>query len=132
MGIAAWPLFFRNINAYDPDLPPEFTACRLRVSSPLHRISGGLMFLLMPFIIWMFDTPCPSGVSFARFRAPSKRPWFCSGCLFFKAGGAGLIWAYLSAHFCAGLRHLWMDVTPRRQQRVRQSSAVIDAGRELA
>ena len=36
-------------------------ACR--IVSILHRISGTLMFLLMPFIIWMFDTSVSSEIS---------------------------------------------------------------------
>jgi len=53
---------FRNINAFT-DLP----SYRLPVAgivSILHRVSGALMFLLMPFIIWMFDTSISSEISF--------------------------------------------------------------------
>ncbi len=45
---------FRNINAFN-DLP----SYRLPLAgfvSILHRVSGAIMFVLMPFIIWMFDT----------------------------------------------------------------------------
>ena len=76
------------------------------IVSILHRISGALMFLLMPFIIWMFDTSVTSEISFDEFTS------VFSGDLgwFFKLIALGLIWAYLH-HLPAGRRHLWMDVS---------------------
>jgi succinate dehydrogenase / fumarate reductase cytochrome b subunit len=78
--------------------------------SILHRVSGALMFLLLPFVIWMFDTSLTSEVSFEQFRS-----LFAAGALglpgwLWKLAAFALIWAYLM-HFCAGLRHLWMDAT---------------------
>jgi succinate dehydrogenase / fumarate reductase, cytochrome b subunit len=96
---------FRNINALK-DLPTYRLPAAGWVSI-LHRISGVLMFLLLPLIIWMFDTSVSSEVSFARFRfAFDNGAW---GVLL-KLVALGLIWAYLH-HFIAGLRHLWMDVS---------------------
>ena len=99
---------FRNINAFT-DLP-TYRLPAAGIVSILHRVSGVLMFVLMPFIIWMFDTSLSSEISFARFRAA-----FHSGLGFFpgflvKLVALALIWAYLH-HFIAGLRHLWMDVS---------------------
>ncbi len=37
--------------------------------SILHRISGALMFLLLPFAIWMFDASLTSEISFEQFRS---------------------------------------------------------------
>ena len=99
---------FRNINALT-DLPRY----RLPIAgavSILHRVSGVLMFVLMPFIIWLFDTSLSSEISFARFRSA-----FINGIGFvpgigIKLVALALIWAYLH-HFFAGLRHLWMDVS---------------------
>jgi succinate dehydrogenase / fumarate reductase cytochrome b subunit len=68
------------------------------------------MFLLMPFIIWMFDTSVSSEYSFARFRnAFGNGIGFVPGVIV-KLVALALIWAYLH-HFIAGLRHLWMDVS---------------------
>ena len=78
--------------------------------SILHRISGAAMFLLLPFVIWMFDTSVTSEVSFEQFTNVFS---FGVGWLpawFVKLVAFALIWAYL-LHFCAGLRHLWMDAT---------------------
>ena len=80
------------------------------VVSILHRASGGLMFVLMPFIIWMFDTSLTSEISYARFTAVfAGGVGFLPGW-FFKLVALALIWAYLH-HFIAGVRHLWMDAT---------------------
>ena len=99
---------FRNINVVTDlkgyRLPPA------GIVSILHRVSGVLMFLLMPFIIWMFDTSVSSEISYARFQAVfAEGAGFLPGWLL-KLVALALIWAYLH-HFCAGLRHLWMDVS---------------------
>jgi len=80
------------------------------VVSILHRASGGLMFVLMPFIIWMFDTSLTSEISYAQCTAVfAGGVGFLPGW-FFKLVALALIWAYLH-HFIAGVRHLWMDAT---------------------
>jgi succinate dehydrogenase / fumarate reductase, cytochrome b subunit len=99
---------FRNINALT-DLP-SYRLPAAGLVSILHRISGMLMFLLLPFIIWMFDTSVSSEISFARFRAAfNSGLWFFPGW-FIKLVALALIWAYLH-HLIAGVRHLWMDVS---------------------
>jgi succinate dehydrogenase / fumarate reductase, cytochrome b subunit len=99
---------FRNIHAFT-DLP-TYRLPAAGVVSILHRVSGVLMFALMPFIIWLFDTSLSSEISFARFRAAfAIGLWIFPGW-FLKLVALALIWAYLH-HFIAGLRHLWMDVS---------------------
>jgi len=114
---------FRNINAFK-DLP-SYRWPMAAIVSGMHRASGLIMFLLLPFIIWMLDTSISSEISFAKFKAlfniGSNFSW--SSFLFwnfaqpvgftlpgwiFKLVALALIWAYLH-HFIAGLRHLWMD-----------------------
>ncbi len=78
--------------------------------SILHRVSGATMFLLLPFVIWMFDSSLTSEGSYEEFVSV-----FSSGAVgmpgwFWKLVAFSLIWAFL-LHFCAGLRHLWMDAT---------------------
>jgi succinate dehydrogenase / fumarate reductase cytochrome b subunit len=68
---------FRNINAFT-DLPTYRLPAPGWVSI-LHRISGVLMFVLLPFIIWMFDTSVSSEISFARFKSPSTPGGFVPG-----------------------------------------------------
>jgi len=78
--------------------------------SILHRASGMLMFLLLPFIIWMFDTSLTSEISYSQFTAVfAHGAGFVPGW-FFKLVALALIWAYLH-HLIAGLRHLWMDMS---------------------
>ena len=99
---------FRNINVFK-DLP-SYRLPAAGIVSILHRISGFIMFLLMPFIIWMFDTSVTSEISFARFKAAFNSGLGFVPGWFIKLVALALIWAYLH-HFTAGLRHLWMDVS---------------------
>jgi succinate dehydrogenase / fumarate reductase cytochrome b subunit len=94
------------------------------IVSILHRISGVLMFLLMPFIIWMFDTSISTEISYDRFtNAFMAGIGFVPGW-FIKLLGLGLIWAYLH-HFIAGVRHLWMDLTHSVSYEQGRSSAIL-------
>ena len=78
--------------------------------SILHRISGLLMFLLLPFILWMFDKSLSSEFSFEIFKAAfNVGIGFVPGW-FIKLVTLAIIWASLH-HLIAGLRHLWMDVS---------------------
>ena len=98
---------FRNINALD-DLP-GYRWPLAAIVSGMHRASGLFMFLLMPFIIWMFDTSVSSEFSFARFTSAfTNGIGFVPGILV-KLMALGLIWAYLH-HFFAGMRHIRMDI----------------------
>lgn len=99
---------FRNINAFS-DLPTYRLPAAGWVSI-LHRISGAIMFLLLPFIIWMFDTSVSSEISFAKFTSAFNNGLGLVPGWFIKLVALALIWAYLH-HFIAGLRHLWMDVS---------------------
>ena len=96
---------FRNINAFK-DLPSYRWPVASLVSG-MHRFSGLLMFLLLPLIIWMFDTSVSSEISFARFRHAFENG---AAGVVLKLVALALIWSYLH-HFIAGLRHIWMDVS---------------------
>ena len=99
---------FRNINAFT-DLP-SYRLPIAGIVSILHRVSGFIMFALMPFIIWMFDTSLSSEISFARFTAAFNVGMLGLPGALWKLVALGLIWAYLH-HFIAGLRHLLMDLS---------------------
>lgn len=93
------------------------------IVSILHRVSGVGMFLLMPFIIWMFDASVTSEISYSQFSSV-----FAGGAGFlpgwvFKLVALGLIWAFLH-HFIAGVRHLWMDMTHSVSKEQGHNSAV--------
>ena len=97
---------FRNINAFT-DLP-GYRLPLAGMVSILHRVSGAIMFLLLPFVIWMFDTSISSDLSFERFKSVFNTGVFGLPGVLWKLVVLALIWAFLH-HFSAGLRHLWMD-----------------------
>jgi succinate dehydrogenase / fumarate reductase cytochrome b subunit len=94
------------------------------VVSILHRVSGLLMFALLPFIVWLLDVSLTSEVSYERFTSA-----FVAGIgfvpgWFIKLVVLALIWSYLH-HFIAGVRHLWMDMTHSVTKEQGRSSAVL-------
>lgn len=97
---------FRNINAFT-DLP-SYRLPLAGLVSILHRVSGAIMFVLMPFIIWMFDTSISSEISFAKFKAAFNVGMLGIPGFLWKLVVLALIWAFLH-HSIAGLRHLWSD-----------------------
>ena len=94
------------------------------IVSILHRISGMLMFVLLPLVIWMFDNSVTSEISFGAFtNAFVAGIGFVPGW-FVKLVSLGLIWGYLH-HFIAGVRHLWMDATHSVSKEQGHSSALV-------
>ena len=112
---------FRNIHALQ-DLPSYRLPAAGWVSI-LHRISGALMFLLLPFIIWMFDTSVSSEISFAKFKAAFNVGLGFAPGWFIKLLALALIWAYLH-HLIAGMRHVYMDVHHAVSKEFGKSSAL--------
>jgi len=120
---------FRNISALT-DLP-TYRLPPAGWVSILHRVSGALMFLLLPFIIWMFDTSVSSEISFAKFKlAFNVGLGFVPGW-FMKLVALALIWAYLH-HLIAGIRHLYMDVQHAVSKEFGRSSALVTLGLSIA
>lgn len=78
------------------------------IVSGMHRVSGAILFFLMPFIIWMFDNSISSEISFEKFKSAFNVGMLGIPGVLWKLVALGLIWAYLH-HFFAGFRHLWMD-----------------------
>ncbi len=78
--------------------------------SILHRLSGMLMFVLLPLVIWLFDTSVTSEASYGQFSSAfiAGVGWLPGWLV--KLAVLGLIWSFLH-HLLAGLRHLWMDAT---------------------
>lgn len=70
--------------------------------SILHRVSGALMFLLLPFILFLFDQSITSETTFEFLKGYASHPLV-------KLVILALAWSYLH-HFCAGIRHLVMDL----------------------
>jgi len=97
------------------------------VVSILHRVSGLLMFVLLPFVIWLFDVSVTSDISYERFTAAFGAGIGVVPGWFFKLVALGLIWAYLH-HFIAGVRHLWMDATHSVTKAQGRNSAYVTLG----
>jgi succinate dehydrogenase / fumarate reductase cytochrome b subunit len=97
------------------------------IVSILHRVSGVMMFLLLPFLIWLFDVSLTSEVSYERFTSTFVAGLGFIPGWFMKLVVLALIWAYLH-HFVAGVRHLWMDMTHSVAKRQGEVSAWITLG----
>jgi succinate dehydrogenase / fumarate reductase cytochrome b subunit len=111
---------YRNIHI------SQIVAYRLPPSgivSILHRISGAIIFFLLPFIVWMFDTSVSSEISYERFTSVFNAGLGLFPGWFVKLVTLALIWGYLQ-HFFAGLRHLWMDATHNTTKAFGRSSAL--------
>lgn len=72
------------------------------IVSILHRISGALLFVLLPFILFLFDKSITSEISFGFMQGYVSHPLV-------KLAILVVVWGYLQ-HFCAGIRHLVMDL----------------------
>lgn len=112
------PGTMRLVDAMKYRLPPAGWV------SILHRVSGALLCLLLPFVIWLFDASVTTEISYERFTGA-----FAFGIGWVPAWAVkivvlALIWSYLH-HFIAGVRHLWMDMTHSVSQQQGRSSALV-------
>jgi succinate dehydrogenase / fumarate reductase cytochrome b subunit len=90
---------FRNIHVaqiVSYRLPPA------GIVSILHRISGALLFLALPWLLWLFELSLTSEISYARLSAIASY-WLSKLVL------VGLAWAFLH-HLVAGIRYLFLDI----------------------
>ena len=72
------------------------------ILSILHRVSGAGIFLLLPFLLWLFQGSLVSPETFASIRSVVAHPLA-------KIVLLGLLWFYMH-HFCAGIRYLLLDL----------------------
>ncbi len=104
---------YKNINIFqiiNYRLPPS------GVVSIMHRISGSLIFFLLPFILYLLDQSLSSKNSYEIFRK------FTSN-FFIKILILSLIWLYLN-HFFSGIRHLIMDLNIGLDKNISNKSAI--------
>lgn len=74
----------------------------MAITSVLHRISGVVMFILLPFMVYLLHGSLVSAASFQHTKELLSDPI----AIFF-------LWAMISAvlfHLIAGMRHLLMDM----------------------
>lgn len=72
------------------------------ILSILHRVSGAVLFLLLPVLIWLFQLSLSSPEGFAAAKA-------ITGNVLVKFILFGLLWLFMH-HFCAGIRFLLLDL----------------------
>ena len=89
---------FRNINVTQLGL---YRLPLAGIISFLHRVTGALMFLLLPVTLYLLDQSLLSEGTFDEFKGFISH-WFVKLVLL------ALAWAFIQ-HFCAGIRHLVMD-----------------------
>lgn len=74
----------------------------MAVVSGMHRISGAVLFLFLPLLLWLWQESLASEQSYGAFRAAVSHPLM-------KLVLLGLLWGYLH-HLFAGIRHLALDL----------------------
>lgn len=90
---------FRNIHVTELS---NYRMPLASIVSILHRISGFLMFLGLPLVLYMLQMSILSEDTFKHFAGIASHPLS-------KLVILGLAWSYFQ-HFCAGVRHLFMDL----------------------
>jgi len=95
--------------------------------SILHRVSGALMFVLLPLVVWLLDVSLTSEVSYERFSNAFIAGIGIVPAFLLKLIVLALIWSFLH-HLIAGVRHLWMDVTHSVTLQQGRLSALITLG----
>ena len=111
------PGTMRLIDATQYRLPPAGWV------SILHRVSGIIMFVLLPFIIWLLDNSLNSDITYQYIADVFVGGLGFVPGWFFKLVVLSLIWSDLH-HFTAGVRHLYMDATHSVSKEFGRTSAV--------
>ena len=105
---------FRNLNF------PLLLTYRLPLPglvSIMHRISGAMLFLTLPLLLWLFDLSLISEVSFERLRDIASN-------IFFKLLLVLLLWGFFH-HLVAGIRYLLLDLHIGIDLKSARSSAIV-------
>lgn len=87
--------------------PKHLNLMQIRLPLPafvsiLHRVSGAILFLMLPVLLCLLGSSLESAQSFGTFKTWVSHPLV-------KIMLLVVLWAYLH-HFFAGLRHLAMDL----------------------
>ena len=82
-----------------------------------HRASGILLFLSLPYFLYLLQLSLASEAGFALARSELQGPWV-------KLLGLLLIWA-LAHHFIAGIRYFLLDMDVGIDKSMAQKSAVL-------
>ena len=72
------------------------------IVSILHRISGAVLFLCLPLLLYLFQRSLTTPAEFSTLLGKIGNP-------IAKVMLIGLLWAFLH-HLCAGIRHVLLDL----------------------
>ena len=72
------------------------------ILSILHRVSGAVIFLILPVLLWVFESSLTYRDRFTLIKNITANPLI-------KLILLGLVWLYMH-HFCAGIRYLLLDL----------------------
>ncbi len=90
-----------------PSRPKYLNLAKIKLPLPgfvsiLHRISGAFLFLILPFLLYLFQASLGTPASFLEFKNVVDH-------IFVKIVLLVIAWAFLH-HFCAGIRYLALDM----------------------
>lgn len=106
---------FRNIHVTELS---NYRMPLAAIVSILHRISGFMMFALLPVVLYLLELSIRSEISFGYLQGIAQMP-------ITKLVILALSWGYFH-HFCAGVRHLIMDThVGLDKDSARKSSAAV-------
>ena len=86
------------------------------IVSILHRISGVLMILAIPFLIWLLELAVSGQAAYEQAVAVTDS-------LLFKLAAAVILWS-LCHHLVAGIRYLLLDIDIGIERKQARQSAV--------
>ena len=92
--------------------------------SILHRVSGALLFVALVWLLWMLDRSLSSEAAFEKIK-------HYAGLWPVKLSLLVLVWAYCH-HFCAGIRHLLLDLDKGVEKETALLTSWISFGVSLA
>ena len=72
------------------------------ILSILHRVSGAVIFLILPVLLWVFESSLTYRDRFTLIKNITANPLI-------KLILLGLVWLYMH-HLCAGIRYLLLDL----------------------
>lgn len=87
------------------------------IVSILHRISGILLFIFIPFLLFILSRSLHSQQGFMQLKACLNSVW-----------GKSVCWIFLAAfiyHFIAGIKHLLLDIGLFETQRSARVASII-------
>lgn len=87
------------------------------IVSIMHRVSGAVLFLMLPLLLWLFQASIQSPESFAKFQSVVSNPLA-------KLFLLGLLWGYLH-HLLAGVRHLFLDLHVGAELETARASSIV-------